>query len=43
MSEWSYIIAAYSVTWIVLLGTAVYLASRDAGARRAFRVHGGEG
>ena len=43
MSEWSYIIAAYSVTWIVLLGLAVYLSARDTKARRAFDVHSAEG
>ncbi|HVX38200.1 MAG TPA: hypothetical protein VHB25_01410 [Gemmatimonadaceae bacterium] len=43
MSEWSYIIAAYGVTWIVLLGTALYLATRDGAARRAFRAHSAEG
>ena len=28
MSEWNYIVAAYSVTWIVLLGYATYLTVR---------------
>lgn len=39
MSEWSYITAAYCVTWIVLLGFAFYLGARDGRARRAFSAH----
>jgi hypothetical protein len=33
MSEWPYIIAAYSLTWIALGGFAIYLAARNAKAR----------
>ena len=33
MSEWPYIIAAYSLTWVVLGGFAIYLAVRNARAR----------
>lgn len=43
MSEWSYIIAAYGITWIVLLGLAIYLSARDGQARRAFTAHRAEG
>lgn len=28
MSEWNYIIAAYALTWIALVGYAVHLARR---------------
>ena len=34
MSEWSYVIAAYAVSWIVLSGYASYLAARDHAAKR---------
>jgi hypothetical protein len=36
MSEWFYIIAAYSITWIVLFGFAMYAGLRDA------KLRGGE-
>ena len=29
MSEWPYIIAAYSITWIALAGFAIYLTARE--------------
>jgi hypothetical protein len=35
MSEWPYIIAAYAVSWTILLSFAAYLMTRD---RRAQRV-----
>jgi len=37
MSEWPYIIAAYGVSWFVLVGFAFYLMTRDRGARRRAR------
>ncbi|MFN2563996.1 MAG: CcmD family protein [Gemmatimonadaceae bacterium] len=33
-SEWSFVIAAYAITWVVLVGYAAYLARRR---RRAAR------
>jgi CcmD family protein len=33
MSEWPFIIAAYSITWIALGGFAIYLSLRDAKTR----------
>jgi hypothetical protein len=36
MSEWPYVIGAYSLTWVVLAGFAIYLGARDA------KVRGGE-
>jgi len=35
MSEWPYIIAAYAVSWTILLSFAAYLSARDAKAQRA--------
>lgn len=35
MSEWPYIIAAYAVSWTILLSFAAYLLARDAKAQRA--------
>jgi len=37
MSEWPYIIAAYGVSWFVLVSFAFYLMARDRRARRAAR------
>lgn len=34
MSEWSYIWAAYGLTWVVFAGYAVFLANKVRGARR---------
>ncbi len=36
-SQWSYIIAAYAVTWVVLLGYAGYVHKAARTARDAFR------
>lgn len=35
MSEWSYVVAAYALTWVGLAGYALYLHAR---ARRAQRL-----
>jgi CcmD family protein len=35
MSEWPYIVAAYAISWTVLLSFALYLSSRDRRAQRA--------
>ena len=34
MSEWNYVIAAYAVTWSVIVGLAVYLAVRKRNAKQ---------
>ena len=34
MSEWRYIVAAYAVTWLVVVGYGVYLALRRRHAGR---------
>jgi CcmD family protein len=37
MSEWSYVIAAFGLTWAVLAGYALFLNQRLGRARRAVR------
>ncbi|MGH7482651.1 MAG: CcmD family protein [Longimicrobiales bacterium] len=34
LSEWTFVVAAYAVTWIGLLGYAAYLEARRRHARR---------
>ncbi len=34
MSEWSYVVAAYGLTWLVLAGYAAYVHGRVRRARR---------
>jgi CcmD family protein len=34
MSEWPYVIAAYAVSWTILLSFAAYLVTRDRRAQR---------
>lgn len=34
MPEWNYVIAAYVVTWVVILGYAAYLTARKRSARQ---------
>lgn len=38
MNEWSFITAAYGLTWVTLLGYAIYLVRRMLAAERAARV-----
>ncbi|MCI0436977.1 MAG: CcmD family protein [Gemmatimonadetes bacterium] len=37
MSEWSFIIAAYTVTWVVVVGYTLYIGRRWIQARRRAR------
>jgi CcmD family protein len=37
MSEWSFVIAAFSLTWVVLGGYAAYVQARLGRANRALR------
>jgi hypothetical protein len=37
MSDWTYISAAYAVTWVMLIGYGVYLAARRRAVARAER------
>lgn len=42
MSEWSFVAAAFGLTWAVGIGYAIYLAARVRRARRALEnVEGG--
>lgn len=34
MSEWKFVIAAYTVTWVAIAGYVLYLRGRTARARR---------
>lgn len=34
MSEWEFVIAAYAVTWVTIVGYVLYLRGRTARARR---------
>jgi len=34
MSEWGFVIAAYAVTWVAIVGYVLYLRGRTARARR---------
>jgi CcmD family protein len=43
VSEWNYVVAAYGVTWIALLGYMAYVAKRYVRAEAAHRAgQGGE-
>jgi hypothetical protein len=37
MSDWTYISAAYAVTWVMLIGYGAYLAARRRAVARAQR------
>ena len=39
MSEWNFIIGAYALTWVALLGYAVYLARRVGRAAAALNAN----
>jgi CcmD family protein len=38
MSEWNYVIAAYALTWVVLVGYAILVNGRLLRAERALRA-----